>query len=96
MSCSYWFTDDIPSPFVQRVWIALELKGVDYQYYEVDPYEKPKILTDISPNSLIPAIRHGNWSCHESTVLLEYVRLPILPALQIFLLHSKLLTFLLI
>eukprot|EP00928_Gymnodinium_smaydae_P034257 TRINITY_DN24325_c0_g1_i1.p1 TRINITY_DN24325_c0_g1~~TRINITY_DN24325_c0_g1_i1.p1 ORF type:complete len:313 (+),score=34.34 TRINITY_DN24325_c0_g1_i1:56-940(+) len=31
--CS-WFC-----PFAQRVWIALEEKGVDYQYVEINPYE---------------------------------------------------------
>uniref|UniRef100_A0A7S4C6T0 Glutathione transferase n=1 Tax=Chrysotila carterae TaxID=13221 RepID=A0A7S4C6T0_CHRCT len=27
-------------PYVQRVWIALEEKGVDYEYVEIDPYRK--------------------------------------------------------
>jgi len=60
-------------PFVQRVWIALELKGMDYQYIEVDPYAKPKLLTDINPRGLVPALKHGDWGCYESTVLLEYL-----------------------
>ncbi|KAF8534572.1 glutathione S-transferase [Trichophaea hybrida] len=60
-------------PFVQRVWIALEFKGIDYQYIEVDPYAKPKILTDINPRGLVPALKHGDWGCYESTVLLEYL-----------------------
>jgi Glutathione S-transferase, N-terminal domain len=25
-------------PYVQRVWIALEEKQIDYQYIEIDPY----------------------------------------------------------
>lgn len=62
------------SPFVQRVWITLELKGLPYQYVEVDPYQKPKLLLDINPRGLVPALRHGDWGCYESTVLLEYVR----------------------
>ena len=68
-------TDSFPfSPFVQRVWIALEAKGMDYQYIEVpDLYEKPKILLDVNPRGLVPAIRHGDWGCYESTVLLEYL-----------------------
>ncbi len=61
------------SPFVQRVWISLELKQVPYQYIEVDPYKKPQSLLDVNPRGLIPALRHGKWSCHESTVLMEYV-----------------------
>lgn len=61
------------SPFVQRVWISLELKELPYQYIEVDPYKKPKSLTDINPRGLVPALRHGDWGCYESTVLMEYL-----------------------
>lgn len=74
------------SPFVQRVWISLELKGISYQYIEVDPYKKPQSLLEVSPNGLVPAIRHGpNWSMHESTVIMEYLEdlqigQPLLPA----------------
>ncbi len=64
------------SPFVQRVWIALELKDMNYQYIEVDPYKKPDSLLAVNPLGLIPAIKHDDWSCHESSVLMEYVGLP--------------------
>lgn len=64
------------SPFVQRVWIALEVKGLPYQYIEVDPYKKPDSLLEVNPRGLVPALRHGNWGCYESTVLLEYVSFP--------------------
>lgn len=65
-----------PSPFVQRVWIALEAKGIPYQYIEVDPYKKPQSLLEVNPRGLVPALRHGDWGSHESTVLLEYVSNP--------------------
>ncbi len=65
---------DHNSPFVQRVWIALEIKGLNYQYIEIDPYQKPDVLLEINPRGLVPALRHGDWGCYESTVLLEYVR----------------------
>ena len=61
------------SPFVQRVWIALELKNIQYQYIEIDPYVKPKALLDINPRGLVPALKHGDWGCYESTVLMEYL-----------------------
>ena len=61
------------SPFVQRVWIGLETKGLPYQYIEVDPYKKPQSLLDINPLGLVPALQHGSFNCHESTVLLEYI-----------------------
>ncbi|KAL6232592.1 hypothetical protein BDW75DRAFT_232671 [Aspergillus navahoensis] len=60
-------------PFVQRVWIALELKGLPYQYIEVDPYKKPQLLLDVNPKGLVPALRHGEWGSYESSVLLEYL-----------------------
>ncbi|KAF7618988.1 glutathione transferase [Aspergillus flavus] len=60
-------------PFVQRVWIALEAKGIPYQYIEVDPYKKPQSLLEVNPRGLVPALRHGDWGSHESTVLLEYL-----------------------
>lgn len=62
------------SPFVQRVWIALEHKQIPYQYIEVDPYKKPQSLLDVNPRGLVPALRHGpTWSTHESTVIMEYL-----------------------
>ncbi|KAI9882514.1 MAG: hypothetical protein M1823_005745 [Watsoniomyces obsoletus] len=60
-------------PFVQRVWISLEIKGLDYQYIEIDPYQKPDALLEINPRGLVPALQHGDWGCYESTVLLEYL-----------------------
>lgn len=60
---------------MQRVWISLELKQLSYEYVEVDVYRKPKLLLDINPRGLVPALRHGEWGCYESTVLMEYVSL---------------------
>ena len=39
---------------------------------------------EINPRGLIPALKHGNWSCYESSVLMEYLEdlnagLPLLP-----------------
>ena len=33
----------------------------------------------INPRGLIPALQHGDWGCYESTVLMEYVSLPLDP-----------------
>lgn len=66
------------SPFVQRVWIALELKALPYQYVETDPYKKPAALVALNPLGLVPVLSHQlapntqPFSCHESTVLMEY------------------------
>lgn len=55
------------------MWISLEFKRLDYQYVEVDVYRKPKLLLDINPRGLVPALRHGDWGSYESTVLMEYL-----------------------
>lgn len=47
---------------MQRVWIALEVKGLNYQYIEVDPYKKPQSLLDINPRGLVPALKHGEYA----------------------------------
>ena len=50
------------------------MKGINYQYVEVDPYKKPESLLEVNPRGLVPALRHGDWGIGESTVLMEYVR----------------------
>ncbi|OAP60747.1 hypothetical protein AYL99_05749 [Fonsecaea erecta] len=64
-------------PFAQRIWIALEIKGVPYQMVEimptaVDTYRPPEML-EVNPEGNIPCIRHGNWGVWESGVVLEYL-----------------------
>lgn len=73
-------------PYSQRVWIALEAKGIAYQYHEVDPYRRPLStqLLEANPRGLVPAIRQGSWACAESAILLEYLedtdgRVPLYP-----------------
>lgn len=65
----------LASPFSQRVWIALEAKGLQYQYCETDPFRAPKPthLLEANPRGLVPAMRQGEWACGESSVILEYV-----------------------
>ncbi|KAK9418514.1 putative GST N-terminal domain-containing protein [Seiridium unicorne] len=60
-------------PFSQRVWIALELKQMQYQYCETDPYKKPTQLLEANPRGTVPAIREGEWACGESSIILEYL-----------------------
>ncbi|KAI2629376.1 hypothetical protein GGS21DRAFT_492309 [Xylaria nigripes] len=71
-------------PFSQRVWIALEAKGIPYQYCETDPFRRPNQLLEANPRGLVPAIRQGDWASGESTVILEYLEdhdrsVPLLP-----------------
>ncbi|KAK2001763.1 glutathione S-transferase domain-containing protein [Colletotrichum falcatum] len=62
-------------PFSHRVWIALEAKGLQYQYCEEDPYRVPasQELLEANPRGTVPAIRQGDWACADSGVILEYL-----------------------
>ncbi|ORY62305.1 uncharacterized protein BCR38DRAFT_438112 [Pseudomassariella vexata] len=71
-------------PFSQRVWIALEVKGTQYQYCETDPFKRPTQLLEANPRGLVPAIREGEWASGESSIILEYLedhdhRVPLFP-----------------
>lgn len=64
-------------PFAQRIWIALEIKGIPYQMVEVmpvhlDSYQPPELM-EVNPEGHIPCIRHGNWGIWESGVVMEYL-----------------------
>ncbi|THH07264.1 hypothetical protein EW145_g3494 [Phellinidium pouzarii] len=65
---SGWFC-----PFVQRTWIALEERGIPYQYKEVNPYMKEKHFLDINPKGLVPAVEYHGKALYESLVLCEFL-----------------------
>ncbi|TFY75954.1 hypothetical protein EWM64_g8056, partial [Hericium alpestre] len=60
-------------PFVQRVWIALEEKGIPYQYQEINPYNKDKEFLAINPKGLVPAFAYKGKPLYESLVMLEFL-----------------------
>ncbi|KAK8126595.1 uncharacterized protein PG998_002354 [Apiospora kogelbergensis] len=61
-------------PFVQRVWLALEEKGIPYQYIEVNPYHKGEQLMKANPRGLVPTLEIApGKALYESTVLLQYL-----------------------
>ena len=60
-------------PFVQRVWIALLEKEVNFEYIEIDPYNKTEEFLTMNPRGLIPTIIHNGRAIYESTVCIEYV-----------------------
>ncbi|KAK4703032.1 glutathione S-transferase, partial [Phenoliferia sp. Uapishka_3] len=68
-------------PFNQRAWVALEEKGIPYQYKEVNPYHKTKDFLTINPKGLVPAFEHQGTALYESTVLLEidYISKKVVP-----------------
>ncbi|KAK8140199.1 hypothetical protein PG984_000265 [Apiospora sp. TS-2023a] len=55
-------------PFVQRVWLALEEKGIPYQYI------KGEQLMKANPRGLVPTLEVApGKALYESTVLLQYL-----------------------
>ncbi|GLB37361.1 putative glutathione-S-transferase [Lyophyllum shimeji] len=60
-------------PFVQRSWIALEEKGIKYQYKEVNPYKKEKHFLDINPKGLVPAVEYKGRAIYESLIICEFL-----------------------
>ncbi|KAK7691770.1 hypothetical protein QCA50_005172 [Cerrena zonata] len=60
-------------PYVQRTWIALEERGIPYQYKEVNPYKKEKHFLDINPKGLVPAIEYQGKALYESLILTEFL-----------------------
>ncbi|GAQ86786.1 glutathione S-transferase [Klebsormidium nitens] len=60
-------------PFVQRSWITLEEKKVDYEYIEIDPYAKPPELMKLNPRGLVPTLDHNGRALYESLIVSEYV-----------------------
>lgn len=60
-------------PFVQRVFITLIEKKIDYEFIVIDPQNRPDWLKQVSPNGGVPVIQHGDAFLYESTVINEYL-----------------------
>ncbi len=66
-------------PFAQRAWMALEHKGIDFDYHEVDPYDKTEWWLEVSRGSaMVPVIAQSDAGAEEFTVqdsnrILEYL-----------------------
>lgn len=81
---STWFC-----PYAQRAWIALEFKGVNYQFINCQLYDgsssTKKALSlaekqartpgfvECSPRGLVPGLKHGDANIYESIPAIEYI-----------------------
>ena len=56
------------SPFVRKVMLALNEKGVSYEHQDANPFAPPDGFREISPLGRIPAFRHDDRVINDSSV----------------------------
>jgi glutathione S-transferase len=61
------------SPFVRKVRVFLAEKGLDYQHEQVNPFAAPAGWREISPLGKIPALKDGDRTLADSSVICAYV-----------------------
>lgn len=61
------------SPFVRKVRLCLLEKGLDYQLEVVSPFSQPSWFRELSPLGRIPALRDGDVSLADSSVICQYL-----------------------
>ena len=62
------------SPFVNRVEILLNLKGISYEYVEEDLHNKGELLLTSNPvHKKVPVLIHNGKAIPESQVILQYI-----------------------
>jgi len=62
-----------PSPFVRKVIVALEEKGVPYQLEDLAPFPKSPELLAMNPVGKIPILRDGDTHIPDSSVIIAYL-----------------------
>jgi glutathione S-transferase len=63
-----------PSPFAIRVKLALDLKGLSYEYAEEDLASKSELLLSSNPvHKKIPVLIHNGVPVCESNIIVEYI-----------------------
>jgi glutathione S-transferase len=73
------------SPFVRKVRAFLAEKGLEYRHEQVNPFSPPPGWREVSPLGKIPALRDGDRTLADSSVICAYLerrfpRPPLYPA----------------
>ena len=61
------------SPFVRKVLLTLEVKGVDYENPPVFPGDSSAAFRAISPLGKIPVLQHDDFTTPDSSVICRYL-----------------------
>nr|GMD95875.1 glutathione S-transferase U17-like [Ipomoea batatas] len=63
-----------PCPYVNRAQIALNLKSVEHEFIEVNPYTDRDMLVKLNPvHKKIPVLIHEEKSVCESLIVVQYI-----------------------
>lgn len=73
------------SPYVRKVLVFLELKGVNYRIDPIPPFVGNEAFTQLSPLRRIPVMRDGDLWLNDSSVICQYLEdryahVPLYPA----------------
>lgn len=60
-------------PFSHRIVLAMELKGLERDYFFVDEYAKPQALFDVNPAGKIPVLKWGEEIVPDSDAILQWL-----------------------
>ena len=61
------------SPFVRKVRLFAAEKGFDYQLENVNPFNQPEWYRELNPLRRVPAIRDGDFTLADSSVICHYL-----------------------
>jgi glutathione S-transferase len=62
------------SPYVRKVLVCLELKGIDYRIDPIAPFVGDEEFSRLSPLRRVPVLRDGDFVLNDSTVICEYLQ----------------------
>ncbi len=61
------------SPFVRKVHITMQLKGIKFEMDPVSPFELPQDYQKINPLKRIPVLKHDDQNICDSAVICRYL-----------------------